>query len=231
MRFSLFRFIAVLSFFVFGACQTLDIRERTELSREQKNFFDKAEKDDGYSYLEFYQDGKKVFGGDFEWILQENGSYSFDVLAPFGNSLMTGLKKKESLVCHGSAFPKKLEMPIDFEDFLHYENHWIPLKSKELACFLRGYLSKEWLEKELFSVGSTGKKIYFSEGHRDVLVEFFSGKKTKSLKKVCAEISWQSFWIFKTSKIILCFSKEEPVSSSLNFDDRFELKTKELYED
>ena len=224
-------YIFIFLFLSSVACQTLDVREKASFTREQKSFFSECVKSDGYSYLEFYEKNDKKFGGDFEWIIYPDKTYSFEVLAPFGNSLIEGKKIKNKLFIRGSSFKENGDLAIDFDGFLHYKNHWIGLKSDELACFLKGKFSSDWLSQKSYFVGEGRKKFYFPMKDREIFIEFTKDSETNNFNKACCKISWKSFWIFKTSTIKICFEKTLPKVSSINFDDRFELIVKEIYEE
>lgn len=218
-------FLFCLFLFLGVSCQTLDIGEKARFTKKQKSYFSDCSIGDGYSFIELSLDGKPKFQGDFEWSLIEE-DYFFEILSPFGDSLLKGAKKENLLFLGGKGLDRSFELKVDKEGYLHFKNHWIGLKSKELSCFLKRKFSSDWLSKESYFLGDSKENFYIKDGKRTIVLEF-----SKAKKKVCSEISWQSFWIFKTSGIKICFEDSDIKRSKLNIDQKIELKIKEIYKE
>lgn len=223
------KYFFFLLFFA-SSCQTLDVRERAEFSEFQKAFFASEDQHDGFQYVEIFEGEEKKFSGDLEWIVEENQAYSFELLAPLGKVIAKGKSSKDALRLSES-FGQSLTMRLDSDGFLYFQSHWIALKSEELAFFLKGGFPPTWLKEETYRVGDTRDQYYLPKGYRDITVDFFPEEKSSSYKGACAKITWNSFWLFKTSTIFLCFSTKKPKTSWINLDNKVKLKIKDIYED
>ncbi len=217
-------FSILLLIWVCSGCQTLDSQRIITPSRDEKTYFSECEKNGGFAQAEVVLRNKLRYQGDFEWDIKGENLYSFSLLSPFGETIFKAEKEENLISIKGSHLDQNFQLRVDKNDFLHLNNHWIALKSSELGCFLGGKFSSAWLELPFYSLKN--KKEYFiPDGKRRILLKFPENKDDLT----CAEISWQSFWIFKISRIHICF-KETPVkTSSLKLDDSFQLEIEDVY--
>lgn len=221
----------LIVFLALMGCQTFDRSRKASLSANQRAFFSSCNKGDGYSFAEFYLENKLYFKGDFEWLVSDENSYSFEVVSPLGQNLLWLKNDNNMIEIKDHRSKKGRIIKIDQDNFIHFNHYWTGLKSKEFACFLDKKLSSSWLSNpRVYSLNEENTKFYFDDGKRNIVVEFLMNE-DKSIRKVCTDISWNSFWIFKTSHIRMCFEKKDIDHSFLDFDKKFLLKIKEIYED
>lgn len=217
-------FSILLLIFSCCSCQTFDPTRSAALSENEKVYFSECEKNGGFAQAEVVFRNKWRYQGDFEWEIKGKNLYSFSLLSPFGESILKAEKQANLISIKNANLDQNFQLRVDESDFLHVNNHWVALKSSELGCFLGGKFSSDWLDLPVYSVKNK-KQYIIPDGKRRILLKFPENKDDFT----CAEISWKSFWIFKVSRIHMCFKETPAKASSLKLDNTFQLEIEDVY--
>ena len=212
--------LTFISFFLIVSCQCFDKGEKANYSLEQKKFFGACSIGDGYGVLEISDEGRHKFKGEFEWLASE-GTYEINILNPFGESLLTLQRKGNKLSLKNNPL-KKVNLRVNDKGFLLFDDHWVGLRTDEIPCFLKGKIPAKWLDnKESYVMSPKKDKFYLEEEDRRIFLSF-------SEDKVCLDIHWNVFWIFRRTSVKICYFKDPLLGNTFLFDEKFLLKTKKL---
>ena len=222
----LVKLFGILLFFLAG-CQTGFLEKGASLSEREKDFFSVSDETGGFSFSHLLVNGKPRYKGDLEWSLEGSESFLLSILNPFGASLLSVEGFPEGLLVRGKGSGEIARYSADQEGFLLVRGHQLGVKIAEIQSFLQRKLHPDWLTLSAFS-DTSDLRFYFEDKKRKIQVNF-SYDENKKLEEICATLSWSTFWIFKSSSVKMCFNEGEPKSSSLNFDDKLELKIQEIY--
>lgn len=211
--------------YLLPSCQTFDSSRQVTPTAKEKSYFSKCEQGGGFASAEILIKNKWRYQGDFEWDLKAPNLYSFALLSPFGNSILKARKEQNSFYLENRNMGGRFHLTVDEDDFLHFNGHWVALKSEEFACFLEGKFSKSWLDLPFYSLKNKKNNYILPDGKRRIVMSFPKNEE----EAVCGEIAWNSFWIFKISKIKICFEKKPVKTSFLSLDRQFKITVEDVY--
>lgn len=191
-------FLLLLVIFSFS-CQTLP-KEDIKLPPEVEKLYSHCFPSDGSSQLIV-----RDFSSILDWSSENGRSFIADLSNPVGQSLLSLTLQEESghfnVSSSGMLTQKLTEIGVIFsfteDGFLKVNNHLIPIKYNEIACFLKFCLPYTW-RAEIISFGdfngieSSFSIISESEKRRmKTNVTFFSQNKNDI--ETCTQLEWKGF--------------------------------------
>ena len=206
------------------SCQTIDRTQKAEFTKEQKKSFAACRGGEGYRSLKVAVSDEPQFAGEYEWLATRKGSFDVNVLSPLGDNilLLRGRNQGKHLLL-SNRYAEKLPLTVGSDGFLRFSDHWVGLKAAELPCFLRGKLPLAWSNNPYSYVLNPEKtKFFLEEEHRDIYLDFHEDR-------VCFDIRWNVFWVFRQADIKVCYYKGEKKKTTFVLDGKYSLVTEGIH--
>jgi hypothetical protein len=198
--------IALYSFALsLNSCQTFSRRSRPEIPAVVQSHFAACAGKDGVMTVELIGGQGLIAAGQLEWAGNNDGSWEGDMINPFGQSLLRFVATKQSILVSGRLEDRLPKLGVK-GGYLTVDGNRVGIRVDELLCFLAFKLPARWLRlvESVETRANDGVVAELQDGPRDIRINYTS----VGVPKICAELAWRQYLIFKYSAEICMLQTE-----------------------
>lgn len=201
-KFQAYSLIALLFSICLTSCQTIREPYQGRLPIKLKKQFVDCSLSDGEVRIAISKLQKPIISFPLEWVSDSNSNWAAEYTSSFGNTIFEiAYDSAEGRLKMSGLNTDSLDISLDENGYILIDGYTMPIRAKELPCFLANGWPKEWLQ-HLQSVKRNGDflemKMHWDE--REGHLQF----QAKYPDNSCLTMVTSYFWGLVNRKVRVC---------------------------
>lgn len=202
----------ILLLFIFCGCQTTDVGVSPSLPVYFQSAFDSCLTGDGSLSVQLDK-GKQLFRGSLQmdWVAHGRKGWAIEIYTPLGQTLLSARYSGGNFQLQQTKISELSDVSFSREGFIQIGSYTVPLKVKEIPCFLKGKLPRTWNKKIVrFQRDRNSAQFLVADSPRNLLVTFQNLSDARKSKLTCVDITLRKFWGLFNQTMRVCINDQKP---------------------